>query len=104
MEMNERHPKPKIANPKLFRLWGVYAYLQIMWVTRDFKQFLFYVFSDGILNTAGVIAVFLLAERFNGIGQWRKHEVIFMLGYGMVVPEISAELRHPRCTAYFFKC
>jgi ABC-2 type transport system permease protein len=86
--MVERNPKSKIENPKLFRLfrlWGVYTYLQILWVTRDFKQFISYFASDFILNSAGVAAVFLLAERFGGIGAWPKTAVIFMLGYAMVV-------------------
>jgi ABC-2 type transport system permease protein len=83
--MSERNPKSKIQNPKLFRLWGVYAYLQILWVTRDLKQFLSYFVSDLVLNVSGAAAVFLLAERFGGIGAWPKAAVVFMLGYGMVV-------------------
>jgi ABC-2 type transport system permease protein len=66
-------------------LWRVYAYLDLMWVTRDAKHFLLYYLSDAVLSLAGVTATFLLAERFAGIGSWTQPQVLFMLGYAMVV-------------------
>jgi ABC-2 type transport system permease protein len=70
---------------RLFRLWGVYAYLDLLWLTRDLKQFLLYWSADLVLNVAAVTAVFLLAERFAGIGAWTKPQIFFMLGYATVV-------------------
>jgi ABC-2 type transport system permease protein len=77
-------PAPRVPGQlatALIRLWRVYAYLDLMWMTRDLKQFLMYWFSDLILNIGAVTATLLLAERFAGIGAWSKEQVIFMLGY-----------------------
>jgi len=63
----------------------VYAHLDLLWVTRDLKNCLIFVFSDLVLSVAGVSAVFLLAERFQGIGVWSKEQVVFLLGYATVV-------------------
>ena len=61
------------------------AYLDFMWMTKDFRFFLINVVSDIILSLAGVTAVFLLAERFHGIGLWSRDQVLFMLGYAALV-------------------
>ena len=65
--------------------WRVQAYLDFMWMTRDFKFFLINVVSDFILSLSGVMAVFLLAERFAGIGAWSQDQILFMLGYAALV-------------------
>lgn len=56
-----------------------------MWVTRDTKHYLICFVADGFAAIAFMTTTLLLAERFNGIGQWSKFQVIFMLGYGSVV-------------------
>ncbi len=63
----------------------VQAYLDFMFMTRDARFFLINVVSDIVLNLAGVAAVFLLAERFHGIGAWSRDQVLFMLGYAALV-------------------
>jgi ABC-2 type transport system permease protein len=73
---------------RLLRLWRVSAYLDFLWMTRDAKQFLLYFSSDLVLNVAAVTAIFLLAERFQGIGAWSKPQVLFMLGYAATVKGI----------------
>jgi ABC-2 type transport system permease protein len=70
---------------RLFRLWGLYARMDILWVTRDLKLFMMWYFSDGIFMVAAVTGMLLLAERFAGIGIWNKYQVIFMLGYATTV-------------------
>ena len=70
---------------KLIARWRVQAYLDFMWMTRDFRFFFINIISDIILNLAGVTAVFLLAERFQGIGLWSRDQIIFMLGYAALV-------------------
>ncbi len=70
---------------KLLRLWGVYAYLDFMFMTRDLRFFLHCFFSDAVLNLAAVSGTFLLAERFAGLGGWSQPQVVFLLGYGMLV-------------------
>src|ERR1700730_18466451 len=70
---------------RLFRLWRLYAHLDLIWVTRDFKSALLYICSDAIATVATVTAMLLLAERFEGIGSWTKFQVVFLLSYAMVV-------------------
>jgi ABC-2 type transport system permease protein len=70
---------------KLLRLWRVYAYLDFMWMTRDLRFFLHCFLSDVVLNLAAVSGTFLLSERFAGLGDWSQPQVLFMLGYGMLV-------------------
>ena len=70
---------------KLLRLWRLYLYLDFMWMTRDLRFFLHCFLSDTALNLAAVSGTFLLAERFSGLGVWSKPQVVFLLGYGMLV-------------------
>ena len=70
---------------QVIRRWRVQAYLDFMWMTRDFKFFSINVVSDFILSLSGVVAVFLLAERFAGIGVWSRDQIVFMLGYAALV-------------------
>ncbi len=70
---------------KLLRLWCVYARMDFLSLTRDFKFFVSCVVSDLMVNIGGITAVFLLAERFDGIGAWTKWQVVFMLGYASAV-------------------
>lgn len=70
---------------KLPRLWGLYARMDLLWMTRDFRFFVICMVSDRIIDLAGVLAVFLLAERFEGIGDWSKTQIVFMLGYSTAV-------------------
>ncbi|MCZ6675984.1 MAG: ABC-2 family transporter protein [Candidatus Poribacteria bacterium] len=73
---------------RIFKLWYIHAYMDLMWVTRDLRNCLIYYLSDVILNIAGVTGTLLLAERFEGIGSWTKFQVVFMLGYGIVASGI----------------
>ena len=59
--------------------------MDFIWVMRDLRNVVIYYLSDVILNIARVTGTLLLAERFEGIGEWTKFQVIFMLGYGVVV-------------------
>jgi ABC-2 type transport system permease protein len=70
---------------KLLRLWRVYAYLDFMLLTRDLRFFLNCFLTDTVLNLAAVSGTLLLAERFAGLGAWSKPQVVFLLGYGMLV-------------------
>jgi ABC-2 type transport system permease protein len=86
-DKNESHDPQTKHNPlfQILRRWRVQAYLDFMWMTRDFKFFFINVVADFILSLSGVVAVFLLAERFSGIGMWSRDQVVFMLGYAAVV-------------------
>ena len=73
---------------QLFRLWRMYAWLDLMWITRSFRQFLLYFTGDAIVYLATVTAMLLLAERFDGIGSWSKWQIVFMLGYGLMATSL----------------
>src|SRR5687767_14464182 len=70
---------------KVWRLWRLYAYMDFLWITRVPKLFLINYLSDALLNIAAISAMLLLAERFEGIGEWSKVQLVFMLGYATVV-------------------
>jgi ABC-2 type transport system permease protein len=70
---------------RLVQLWGLYGRLDLLYVARGPKTALTYYASDLIVGLAAVTATFLLAERFNGIGVWSKHQVIFLLGFALLV-------------------
>jgi ABC-2 type transport system permease protein len=70
---------------RLIRLWGLYASMDLLYILRGPQVALFYYFSDFLLGVAAVTATFLLAERFDGIGTWTKPQVLFMLGYALLV-------------------
>ena len=73
---------------KLLRLWGLYARMDFMIMTRDLKTFLSWTIADGLLNIAAISGMLLLAERFAGIGNWNKYQVIFLLGYSALIDGI----------------
>lgn len=69
----------------LFRLWGVYARLDLHWLTQDTKYCVLTIFSDLLSNLSSVLGVFLLAVRFGGVGGLSADEVLFMLGFYNIV-------------------
>ncbi len=70
---------------RLYELWGLYARMDIMFVLRGPVTALAFYVSDLIIGLAAVTATFLLAERFDGIGSWSKAQMIFLLGYALLV-------------------
>src|SRR5712692_3771177 len=67
---------------RILQLWRLAARMDFVWLTSDPKLFLMFFVSDTLVNIAGVTTTLLLAERFAGIGDWSKWQVVFMLGYG----------------------
>ncbi|HEY3083081.1 MAG TPA: ABC-2 family transporter protein [Chloroflexota bacterium] len=68
---------------RILRLWRVQAYLDLLFLTQDARRAGTYVLSDLIITVATFAATLLVAERFGGIGEWSKAQVVFMLGYGL---------------------
>ena len=58
--------------------------MDLLWITRDFKQFLAWGISDVIVSISSIFAMALLAERFSGIGVWSTPQIEFMLGFSVV--------------------
>ncbi|MBV9133269.1 MAG: ABC-2 family transporter protein [Chloroflexi bacterium] len=70
---------------RLLRLWRLYAVMDLLFVARGPRVALIYYFSDLVRGAAAATATFLLAERFDGIGAWTKPQVLFLLGYALLV-------------------
>ena len=64
------------------RLWALYGRMDLLWVLRDAGNFLMYVGTETIMSVAAVTGMWLVSERFDGIGHWSKLQVLFLLGYG----------------------
>lgn len=75
---------------RLFRLWRLYASMDLIWLTRDARQALIICTSETIASVAGIVATLLIAERFAGIGPWTKLQVAFLMGYAMAVEGIPS--------------
>ena len=70
---------------RILELWALYARLDILFIWRAPGKAVAYYASDLVIGAAAVTATFLLAERFDGIGAWSRLQVIFLLGYALVV-------------------
>ena len=70
---------------RLLRLLGIHAYLDLLFVTRNLRDMALWAAADLISGAAAVSAVYLLAERFGRIGPWGKWQLLFMLGYAVLV-------------------
>ena len=70
---------------RLFALWGVYARMDLIWLTRDLKMCLLWILADSVGSVATVTGIWLLSERFQGIGIWNRPQIVFLLGYATTV-------------------
>ena len=70
---------------RLFRLWRLYAMLDLFFVTRSFRTFVVWYVTDMIFGVSAISGMLLLAERFAGIGVWNKAQILFLLGYAATV-------------------
>ena len=73
------------VSKRLLRLWRLYATLDLLFLARGPQTAFFYYLSDVVLGIGAITATFLLAERFDGIGPWSRPEVLFLLGYALMV-------------------
>ena len=71
----------KITLKKLFKLYGLYARMDLDFLIRDTRISLLAIAADILSNIAAVSAIFLLAWRFDGVGGMSRWDVLFMLGY-----------------------
>jgi len=70
---------------RILELWALYSRLDVMFLLRSPASALAYYASDLVIGLATVTATFLLAARFDGIGAWSRSEVLFLLGYALLV-------------------
>ena len=64
-----------------FRLWALYARMDLNWVLQDTGSTLLVMLSELVTNVAAVAGVLLLAVRFGGAGGLTSDEVLLMLGF-----------------------
>jgi len=74
-----------MAVRRLLRLLALYATMDLLFLARGTHVALAYYASDFVIGMAAVTATYLLAERFDGIGPWTKPQVLFLLGYALLV-------------------
>ena len=70
---------------RMFKLWAIYARLDLTWFMRDTKYCVLAILADLVSNISAIAAVFLLAERFGNIGGMSRDQILFMLGYACVI-------------------
>ena len=70
---------------RIFTLWQLYAYMDFQLLTRSLRLFMTWFITDTTVNVASILAMLLIAERFDGIGAWSKPQLLFMLGYATLV-------------------
>src|SRR6266511_4158487 len=70
---------------RVMELWGLYARLDMLYVLRGSQTALSFYLSDLIMGVAAVTAMFLLAQRFDGIPPWTRDQMLFLLGYALLV-------------------
>jgi ABC-2 type transport system permease protein len=78
-------PGPVHAMRQLLRMWWLYAGMDVLWIARGTRDALIWMGADAVTAAATISTTVLLAERFDGIGPWTKVEILFMLGYALVV-------------------
>ena len=75
----------KVTFSRYLKLLGIYAKMDLASILRDTKFMIIVIFSEICANVASISGVFLLAWKFNGIGDLNQFEVLFMLAYGNIV-------------------
>lgn len=69
----------------LFRMFGIYGKLDLLWFLRDTKYCLLQMGADVISAVGAVSGAFLLSERLDGFGGMNRGGILFMLGYAICV-------------------
>lgn len=70
---------------QLGRLLALYARMDLLWVARAKSSAFTFFLADWVMGVSVVIATWLVAERFDGIGPWSHAQVVFLLGYSLLV-------------------
>ncbi len=70
---------------KILKLILIYSKMDLSWLLRDLKFASLAISCDFICTVASVASIFLLAFKFEGIGNMNEYEVLFMLAYFTIV-------------------
>jgi ABC-2 type transport system permease protein len=80
------------AAQRLLRLWLVQGRMSLIWILRGGWEAAAWLVADAIANLGAVTATFLLAQRFDGIGDWSRADVVFLAGYALLVNGLVGSL------------
>jgi len=72
----------------LFRLYGQYAKMDLLWLLRDTRYFLLQLVSDAVTGICTVTGVFLLSVSFGDFSGMSREEILFMMGYSVFLDGI----------------
>jgi ABC-2 type transport system permease protein len=72
------------------RQLGVQARLDLLVILSSKGQAVVWAVTDLLAYSGGVVAVLLLAQRFDGIAGWSKAELLFLLGYATTVAALQS--------------
>lgn len=70
---------------QLVRLLALYARMDVLWIGRARSTAFTFYLAEWVLGAGVGASTWLLAERFDGIGPWSRHQVVFLLGYSLLV-------------------
>jgi ABC-2 type transport system permease protein len=59
--------------------------MELIWIARSKASALMWYASDVFVGVGIVATTYLLAERFDGIGAWSRPQILFLLGYAVLV-------------------
>lgn len=65
------------------------ALLDCQWLLKDTRTFIVDVCVDLVGMAASISGLFLLAQRYDGLGGFNRDQVVFMLGFGLVVEGLN---------------
>jgi ABC-2 type transport system permease protein len=74
---------------RFFRQLAVAARMDLLVMITSKAQAALWLLTDFVAYTAGIAAVLLIAERFDGIAGWSKAQIVFLMGFAAT----SAALR-----------
>jgi ABC-2 type transport system permease protein len=69
---------------RVFALWAVATRMDLLWLANPGSALTWYL-SEVLASIAVVTSTFLISARFDGIARWSKPQVIFLLGFAVLV-------------------
>jgi len=59
--------------------------MDVLFLSRSLRTGVAWYFADVLLALSTAVWAFLLAARFDGIGPWSRHQIVFLLGLALLV-------------------
>ncbi|MEY8356964.1 ABC-2 family transporter protein [Lachnospiraceae bacterium 54-53] len=72
----------------LLRLYRQYAKMDLLWFLRDTRYFLLQLVSDVVCAGCTIAGVYLLSVSFQNLSGMNRDEILFMMGYSVVIDGI----------------